>query len=103
MGLAPPWGWIFPILAVIGIAGVRIFFGRSELRAFLCSCLAIAGMLASAAFGIFPNVPPAAQDPRFSLTVYNASAATYGLTVGLVWWIPAFILVIGYFVLTYRV
>ena len=99
---ARPWGWIFPILAVIGIAGVRIFLERSELRAFLCSSLAIAGMLGSAAFGLFPNVLPAAQDPRLSLTVYNASAATYGLTVGLAWWIPAFILVIGYFVLTYR-
>ena len=48
---ANPWGFVFPVLAVIGLAGARLFAARrSERNAFLASSLYIVGMLTSAAF-----------------------------------------------------
>lgn len=99
-----PWAALFPILALAGLAGVAVY-GRSagrELKAFLASCLYIVGMLTSAAQGVFPYVLPSNSNPELGLTVYNASAPDYGLKVGLAWWIPGMILVLGYFIYTYR-
>jgi cytochrome d ubiquinol oxidase subunit II len=59
-------------------------------------------MLASVAFGVFPNVLPSNTVPDFSLTIQNAAAAEHGLIVGLWWFIPGMALAIGYSVLAYR-
>ena len=95
-----PWGYVFPMLAVGGLVGMRAM--RNELAAFLCSCLFIAGMLTSVAFGMYPYLLPANTDPKLGLTVDNAAAAQYGLKVGLAWFIPGMLLVAGYFAYTYR-
>ncbi|MCW5982876.1 MAG: cytochrome d ubiquinol oxidase subunit II [Bryobacteraceae bacterium] len=101
---ARPWGYVFPALALAGLAGVFRFAGRAggDLRAFLASCLYIVGMLASAAFGIFPYVLPSNAHPEAGLTIYNAAAAERGLKIGLAWWIPGMALALAYFVYTYR-
>lgn len=97
-----PWGVIFPLLALLGLAGTIYFnFRRRDLQAFLSSGAFIVGMLASSAFGLYPYVLPAV-DPQNSLTIYNASGSLYGQTVGLVWWIFGMLLAIIYFVFTYR-
>ncbi len=93
------WGWVFPALAVAGLLAIR---GRGSLVRFLGSCAYIVGMLTSAVFGVFPYVLPARPDPALSLTIQNASAASYGLKVALAWWIPGMILALGYFVFVYR-
>jgi len=98
---ARPWGYVFPLLAVAGLIGMRAF-DRLGLPPFLCSALFIVGMLTSAAFGLYPYVLPSNVDPRLGLTVYNAAAAPYGLKVGLAWFIPGMLLTTGYFVYTYR-
>ena len=98
---ARPWGYVFPLLAVAGLIGMRVMH-RRDLAPFLCSALFIVGMLTSAAFGLYPYVLPSNLDPRLGLTVYNAAAAPYGLKVGLVWFIPGMLLTAGYFVYTYR-
>jgi cytochrome d ubiquinol oxidase subunit II len=95
-----PWGYIFPLLALAGLAAMRLL--RGGLGAFLGSCLFLIGMLTSAAFGLYPYVLPSNGDPAFSLTVANAAAAPYGLRVGLLWFIPGMLLTTGYFVYTYR-
>ena len=59
-------------------------------------------MLTSAAFGLYPYVLPSNGNQAFSLTVHNAAAASYGLGIGLVWFIPGMLLACGYFVYTYR-
>jgi cytochrome bd ubiquinol oxidase subunit II len=41
-------------------------------------------------------------DPANSLTIYNASASTYGMKVGLVWWSIGIVLAAVYFTLIYR-
>jgi len=97
-----PWGYLFPALAVAGLIGMWRFLSRGgDLRAFLCSCAYLLGMLASVTFGLYPLVLPATH-PAYSLTIYNAKAADYGLKIGLVWWSVGMILVAGYFIYAYR-
>jgi cytochrome d ubiquinol oxidase subunit II len=74
----------------------------AEGKAFLASCLYIVGMLTSVVFGVFPNVLPANSDPRFSLTITNASAPEFGLRIGLMWFVPGILLAAAYFVFLYR-
>jgi cytochrome d ubiquinol oxidase subunit II len=96
------WGFVFPALAVAGLALVGYFgFRRRDRAAFLSSGAYIAGMMASTAFAIYPKVLPAVE-PENSLTVYNASGSAYGLAVGLVWWSIGMVLAAIYFVLIYR-
>ena len=59
-------------------------------------------MLTSVVFGVFPMVLPANSDPRFSLTIHNASAPDYGLGIGLMWFTPGILLAAGYFFFLYR-
>jgi cytochrome d ubiquinol oxidase subunit II len=98
-----PWGFVFPALALGGLAGAALFGRRSDnLKAFLSSCVYIAGMLTSAAFGVFPYVLPSNTDPALGLTISNTATASYGLTVALVWWIPGMLLVLAYSTFIYR-
>jgi cytochrome bd ubiquinol oxidase subunit II len=97
-----PWGLIFPLLAVTGLAGVPFALRkRSERRAFFASCVYLTGMLTSVVFGVYPMVLPA-RNPLYSLTVSNAKAGNYGLRIGLVWWVLGMILAAGYFTFVYR-
>jgi cytochrome d ubiquinol oxidase subunit II len=100
---AYPWGYVFPVLALAGLAGMQWFRSRGEeLKPFIASCAYIAGMLTSAAFGVFPNVLPSNADPSHSLTIWNSATAAHGLMVGLMWWIPGMLLVAGYTIFIYR-
>lgn len=100
---ARPWGYLFPSLAVGGLVAAKVMNGsRDGLVAFLGSAVFIAGMLSSAAFGVYPYVLPSNTDAALGLTVYNSAAAGYGLRVGLAWFIPGIILATGYFVYVYR-
>jgi cytochrome d ubiquinol oxidase subunit II len=100
---ARPWGYVFPLSAILGLTGMRVLEGRRRgLESFLCSCLFILGMLTSVAFGVYPYVLPSSGDPALSLTILNAAASPYGLRVGLMWFIPGMLLTGAYFVYTYR-
>lgn len=104
---AHPWGHVFTLLAVAGLWGSRAFArpeedGRSDGRAFLSSCLFLAGLLAATAFGLYPYVLPSNDDPRLGLTVFNAAAPPHGLATGLAWWVPGMLLAAGYVVFSYR-
>jgi cytochrome bd ubiquinol oxidase subunit II len=97
-----PWGFIFPIIALLGLIGMGYFnIKQQDLAAFFSSGTFIVGMLTSAAFGLYPDVLPAVN-PAYSLTIQNASASPYGQAVGLAWWIIGMALAIVYFILTYR-
>ncbi|HVW87433.1 MAG TPA: cytochrome d ubiquinol oxidase subunit II, partial [Bryobacteraceae bacterium] len=98
-----PWLWIFPVVAAAGLFGLRMCLGAGlDLWAFVCSGVFILGLLCSAAFGLYPNVLPAVPDPGLNLTIHNVAASPYGLRIGLLWWLPAFALAVGYSVLVYR-
>ncbi len=97
--LEAPAGYVCPVLALTGLALAR---ASSEIRAFLGSCAYLLGMLASAAWGLYPYVLPSNLEASSGLTIHNAAAASYGLSAGLVWWIPGMMLVTAYFIYTYR-
>jgi cytochrome bd ubiquinol oxidase subunit II len=98
-----PWGLLFPFLAIFGLLGMRWFlYRKDELLSFLSSCLYIMGMLTSTVFGVYPYVLPSNSSPELSLTLFNAAAPSYGLKVGLVWWIIGISLVTAYFIYTYQ-
>lgn len=98
-----PWGYIFPLGGFCGLLGM-FFFRRQgkDTKAFLSSSLFILGMMGATAFGLYPNLLPASTDPKNSITIFNAAAQDYGLSVGLVWWIVGILLAMGYFVYVYR-
>jgi cytochrome bd ubiquinol oxidase subunit II len=98
-----PWTW--PLVALVPISLVFVFLwlrqGR-ELPAFLASAVFIASMLAATAAGAYPNVLISTLDPAYNLNVTNASAGGVGLRVGLIWWVIAIALAIGYFAYLFR-
>ena len=101
--VSTPIGWLFPLMALGALAGIWIASGKGRERgAFLFSCAFLAGMMLSVAFGLYPNLLPALNDPAFSLTVHNAAAPSYGLRVALIWWVPGVALVAGYTIFVYR-
>ncbi|HXJ05883.1 MAG TPA: cytochrome d ubiquinol oxidase subunit II [Candidatus Acidoferrum sp.] len=97
-----PLGFVLPVLAVAGLAGVVFELRqRAERKAFFASCLYLLGMLTSVVFGVYPMVLPA-RNPVYSLTVAGAKAGAYGLKVGVIWWAIGMILAAGYFTYVYR-
>jgi cytochrome d ubiquinol oxidase subunit II len=95
---AHPWGYLFPSLAVAGLAGVSVFNRKgNHLRAFLSSSLFIIAMLSATAFALYPDVLPSSIHPSQSLTIYNTSTGEYGMKVGTIWWTIGTVLCLGYF------
>lgn len=98
-----PWGFIFPILAIVGLLGIGWFVhARREGLAFASSCGYLAGMLCSVALSLYPDVLPASTSPLFSLTVQSSKASDYGLEIGLMWWLIGMALAACYTVFVYR-
>ncbi len=98
-----PIGLAIPVIVFASLAGVLYFATEyREKAAFICSSIYIGGMLGGAAFGVYPDVLPAAMNGKNSLTIYNTAAAAHGLSVGLVWWCIGLVIAIGYFTFIYR-
>jgi cytochrome d ubiquinol oxidase subunit II len=94
---------LIPAAVLLSLAGAFFFNARgNERAAFLSWSGFITALLAGAAWAIYPKLLPASTDPSFSLTIYNASAAPYGLWVGLVWWPIGIVLAAGYFTYLFR-
>jgi cytochrome d ubiquinol oxidase subunit II len=97
-----PWGLVFPLAALAGLAAAGYYSRRGrEGAAFAASGAYLLGMLGATAFGLYPNVLPGVAAAN-SLTIHNAAASNYGLSVGLVWWPVAMGLALIYVVVTYR-
>lgn len=98
------WLWIFPMIALAGlIALFNIKKFKKDSSGFICSSLFILGSFGTTAASMFPILLPSTNDINPSLTIYNASANEYGLSVGLAWFIVASILVVVYFIIQFRV
>jgi cytochrome d ubiquinol oxidase subunit II len=99
---ARPYGYVLPLIAIAGLAGMVLFNLRGDDRkTFLSSSSYIVGMLTSTVFAVYPRVLPAVN-PDNSLTITNASASDYGQAVGLVWWSIGMVLAAVYFIVVYR-
>lgn len=97
-----PVGYVLPLVAIAGLAGMILFSTRGRDRAaFLSSGAYIIGMLTSTVFGVYPRVLPAVNLDN-SLTVFNAASSQYSQTVGLIWWSIGMVLAATYFIIIYR-
>jgi cytochrome d ubiquinol oxidase subunit II len=97
------WGYVFPVLAIAGLFGMRYFnTSATGKHAFVFSCMYMAGIAASTAFGVFPYVLPSTLSPSLGLTVYNSAAPLHSLELGLAWFAPALLLAVVYLVVVYR-
>lgn len=100
---AHPIGYLFPLgslAALIAALGLRR--RDRDAGAFYATSLMILAMLAGAAWGSYPNILIATNDPANSLTVTNATAGSYGMQVGLWWFLIGFGLIIVYQVCAHR-
>ncbi len=94
---AHPIGYLLPAIGLLALAATMIFRKpHQEIAAFSASSLVIVALLAGTAWGSYPNILIATTDPAYSLTVMNATAGTYGLQVGLWWFLFGFLLVLLY-------
>jgi cytochrome d ubiquinol oxidase subunit II len=97
--------WSWPLVALIlgGLFSVfRFLRPGTELKAFLGSVTFLAGMLAATAAAMYPFLLFSTLDPAWDLSIHNAAAGGLALQVGLVWWIPAVLIAIGYFIYLFR-
>ncbi len=100
---AHPIGYVFPVIAVVAlVAALGLRRRNGDAGAFYATSLLILAMLVSTAWGSYPNILIATNDPANSLTVANATAGAYGMQVGLWWFLIGFGLVIVYQVCAHR-
>jgi cytochrome d ubiquinol oxidase subunit II len=100
---AHPWGYLFPLLALGGLAAAHGFRRKGrDLGAFAGSSAYLAGMMFSVAFSLYPYVLPSSLDPARGLTVRGAAADAGSLRIALAWWLPGTTLAGGYFVFIHR-
>lgn len=100
---AHPVGLVFPILGAVAlIVTLQLRRRLRDAEAFFSSSLLILALLASSAWGSYPNILIATTDPAHSLTVANATAGTYGMDIAFWWFLLAFILVTVYQVYAHR-
>lgn len=99
---ARPVGLLAPLVVVVSLGALRWLLKREQYRrAFLASAASIFGLLASAAYAIFPMVLPG-RNASHSLSLETAMGDSYALGVALYWWIPGMLLATSYFVILYR-
>jgi cytochrome bd ubiquinol oxidase subunit II len=97
-----PWGVVFPAGALAALAACTIFLKLNQpLPAFAASSAFLLMMLGAAAFTLFPFVLPSNLGPEVGLTIYNSNPGSYGLKIGLMWWIPGMLLALGYTIFTH--
>jgi cytochrome d ubiquinol oxidase subunit II len=97
-----PWTTLAPIAAFVGALGV-IALSRRPWLAFASSSLAIAGVIFTAGFAMFPFVMPSSTDPRSSLTAWDAVSSHR--TLAIMFWVVIVMLplVLAYTGWVYRV
>lgn len=99
-----PYLWVLPVIMLVGLFGLfNVKRFKKDGTGFLFSTLFLVGGFASTAASIFPNLLPSTNSVNPSLTVYNMAAHEYGLSVGIKWFAVAFVLVVVYFVIQYKV
>ena len=79
---AAPVMFVFPVLSLLVILNIprEIHHGRESL-AFVSSCLALAGLLATFGIGVYPNLIVSNPEIVNSLNIYNAASSekTHGI------------------------
>ena len=77
--------FILAILNMLAVANIpREILKGKNILAFLSSSASIAALLALFAFGVFPNIVYASNNPAYSLNIYNASSSQATLKIMLI-------------------
>lgn len=98
-----PSEYLLPLTGLLALGGTLYLRRRQrDMAAFLASSLFILTMLGGVACGMYPYILVSTTDPANSLTVTNATAGTYGMQVGLWWFLIGFGLIIVYQVCAHR-
>jgi len=98
-----PWMMIAPALGFVG-AGLTILLSgqRRPGLAFITSSLAMAGVILTAGFSMFPFILPSITNPNSSLTLWDAPSSQRTLTV-MFWAAVIFVpIILAYTTWTYR-
>ncbi|MCB0254737.1 MAG: cytochrome d ubiquinol oxidase subunit II [Anaerolineae bacterium] len=83
--LEHPWLAIFPAAALACVIVAWLMVRRERyFTAFILSAAMIAGLLFSAAIGLYPNLLMSTIDSAYNLTIFNAASAPNTLTVMLI-------------------
>jgi len=94
---AHPIGYLFPFMGVAAFAaGLELRRRNWDGGAFAATSVMILSMLASTAWGSYPNILIATNDQANSLTIANATAGAYGMEVGLWWFLIGSTLIVVY-------
>jgi cytochrome d ubiquinol oxidase subunit II len=98
-----PWRLVFPVAAIGALLAAFVWQRAGAWRrAFLASCVFVAGLLATTAAGLYPSILPAREDRPFGLTIYDAASGDQALKTALFWWPVGIALAAAYFTLAYR-
>ncbi len=99
------WAMLAPAVGFGGALLAAVLLASRRLRwlAFLCSGLAIAGIIATAGVSLFPFLLPSSLYPRSSLTVWDASSSMVTLLVMTVATVVFLPIVLVYTAWVYRV
>ena len=74
--LAAPYLLLLPLLAVLGLLGVRLFLAKGAYwKAWFSSALLIVGAVLFGVAGLYPNLLPSSLDPAASMTAFNSSSS----------------------------
>ncbi|HHY58029.1 MAG TPA: cytochrome d ubiquinol oxidase subunit II [Chloroflexi bacterium] len=80
-----PWLVILPGAALLSVIVAWLMVRREQyFAAFLFSSTMIAGLLISAAVGLYPNLLVSTLNPSYNLTIFNAASQPNTLTVMLI-------------------
>lgn len=98
------WMVIAPVSGFIGIAGA-LWLGRIGRQgyAFFLSAMAIAGIILTAGFSMFPFIMPSSTDPNSSLTLWDAVSSKKTLGIMLVVTVIFLPIILAYTSWVYRV
>jgi cytochrome d ubiquinol oxidase subunit II len=81
-----PWLWLLPALGVVGpLLAVFLLRTGHTLSAFVCSALALLGVIGTAGASMFPFIMPSSSMPAASLTVWDSVSSH--LTLSIMLWV----------------
>lgn len=77
--------WVIPVIAVVALLSMKKFIqSGAELKAWISSALTIVSITFLGIAGLYPRILPSSIDPRFDVTIWNASASELTLKIMLV-------------------
>jgi cytochrome d ubiquinol oxidase subunit II len=80
-----PWMILAPVIAYVTIVGAMLLAKASKPgSAFVLSSIALAGIILTAGFSMFPFIMPSSSQPDSSLTLWDATSSH--LTLTLMFW-----------------